>query len=153
MRCPSNPDALYPVERYVAALSLLRERAPQLVMFAALAGVPSDRVDAAALAQLEGADPTERDAFYRDLLEDPRMQLQTDTLGTPSPDDDSLVPVCETRSAKAYPARRIVQVAQAFGENGLLQSICQDDLGPMLSALLDRIANRMRSPMEGPTAP
>jgi hypothetical protein len=146
VRCHGNPEALYPVERYVHGLSLLREGTPQLVMFAAVAGVPPDRVDAAALAQLDDADPSARDAFYRELLDDPRMQSQVDTLGTPSPDDDALVTACETANTKAYPARRIAQVAHAFGENGLVQSICQDDLGGVLSALLGRIAHRMRDP-------
>jgi hypothetical protein len=145
LRCFRNPDNLYPIERYASGLKLLREGAEQLVMFAAIVGVPEDRIDRSASSGLESADADTRAAFYRDLLDDPRMQERVDPDRTPE-QGGSLSTVCESDNARAYPARRIVQVAQSFGENGVVQSICQEDFTDMLSFILERIAHRMRNP-------
>ena len=45
--------------------------------------------------------------------------------------------------SRAYPPTRIVEVAKGFGENGLVQSICQDDLGPAVDAIADLITRRL----------
>jgi hypothetical protein len=37
------------------------------------------------------------------------------------------VPSCSTQSGKAFPPRRIVQVARGFADNGFVQSICDLD--------------------------
>jgi hypothetical protein len=39
----------------------------------------------------------------------------------------------------AAPPRRIVEVARGFGKNGVVQSICQDDFGPALDAIIQVI--------------
>jgi hypothetical protein len=144
LRCSLNPDYLYPVKRYQRGLPLLREGAEQLVMFAAITGVPPDRVDRAATSGVDFADADARNEFYRELLDDPRMQERAEE-GTDQ-QGGNLVPVCESDDARAYPARRIVQVAQGFGENGAVQSICQQDFADTMTFVLQRIAHRMRNP-------
>ena len=43
----------------------------------------------------------------------------------------------------AFPPIRIVQVAQQFGEAGIIQSICQDDFGPAMDAIIEVIAKQL----------
>jgi hypothetical protein len=49
-------------------------------------------------------------------------------------------------TAEDYPPRRIVELAQLFGQNSSLQSICQDDLGPAVDVIASLIQQRMRNP-------
>jgi hypothetical protein len=142
LRCFHNPDKLYPVERYANALRLLRPGAPQLVMFAAIAGVPPDLVDRA--PEVDFADHEAHETFYRTLLDDPRMQERIDPPTASTPGTGNLIPVCETDDALAYPARRLVQLAARFGENGTVQSICQRDFSDVVCFIL--VAHRMRNP-------
>jgi hypothetical protein len=114
-------------------------------MFTAIAGVPPETLDGEAGADPDFGDARERDAFYRELLADPRMQERLDPNRTPE-QGGNLLPVCETDSARAYPARRIVQVAHAFGENGTVQSICRRDFAGLLRFILERVGHRMRNP-------
>jgi len=144
LRCFLNPDNLYPVARHQRGLRLLREGAEQLVMFAAITGVPPDRVDRAATSGVDYADAEARAEFYRELLDDPRMQERVEEDNAAQ--GGNLLPVCESADARAYPARRIVQVAQGFGENGAVQSICQQDFANTMTFVLQRIAHRMRNP-------
>jgi len=61
----------------------------------------------------------------------------------------NLTPSCtrsvpgEQQPATAYPPRRIVELAQMFGPNGMVQSICQDDFGPAV----DMLVNTMSKPL------
>jgi hypothetical protein len=71
------------------------------------------------------------------------MQAVIDTQGTESPDDDTMRPSCDTAMGRAYAPNRIVEVAEGFGENGIVQSICQEDFGPAIDAIVDRIASRL----------
>ncbi|HET6336226.1 MAG TPA: hypothetical protein VFG30_23550, partial [Polyangiales bacterium] len=45
--------------------------------------------------------------------------------------------------AKAFPPRRIVQVAKGFGANGFIQSICQDDFSGPIDVLVQTIAKQL----------
>jgi hypothetical protein len=133
---------LYDVARYAKALQALREGNEQLVTFAALVGVPTDLVDANRLGSVNFADAAARDAFYAGILADPRMQEVVDERG-PGPEDDNLRPSCLTDMGTAYPPRRIVEVAQGFGPNGLVQSICQADLGPALTMVAQNLTRQL----------
>jgi hypothetical protein len=53
---------------------------------------------------------------------------------------DDLVPSCNTATGLAYPPRRIVQVAKGFGENAVVQSICQSSFAPALQPIVERIS-------------
>ncbi|MBK8170628.1 MAG: hypothetical protein IPK60_09835 [Sandaracinaceae bacterium] len=130
VRCQlHHEEVTYAVERYVAGLRALRPGQEGNVIFGAITGVPTDLV----------ADPEHID--YDAILNDSRMQLSTEVvMGIPS-----IVPACSGAGGSAAPARRIVEVARGFGENGIVQSICQEDFGPALDAIIDRIASKLEN--------
>ena len=142
VRCESNVDSLYGVERYINGLKELRPY-DDLVMFFAIAGMPPEAVDEASVAAHSFEDRDEREAFYEELLADPMMRPAIDDLGTPSTDDDTMVPVCDTEIGRAYPARRVIEVARGFGVNGMVQSICEPDFGGPMSTLIRSIGRRL----------
>lgn len=130
LRCfQYSSAALHPITRYVDGLRAQRLEFPDRLVFAAITGVPTDLV----------SDPDAID--YARILDDPRMQERIDTMAmTPR-----LVPSCNVPGRGiAFPPRRIVQVAQQFGENGVVQSICQENFGPALDAIIEKIANQLR---------
>jgi hypothetical protein len=113
-------------------------------LFIAIAGVPTDLVDARAVeaARFDSGEPSRIDAFYDAILNDPRMQEEIDSDSLATAGQERLKPSC-TRvssdprvSASAYPPRRIVELAKRFGSHGLVQSICQDDFVPALEPIL-----------------
>ncbi len=143
LRCHYHPQALYPVERYVNGLQDLRPGDEDLVVFAAITGVPPDQVSQDALASVDFSDSTQRERFYQRLLADPRMQEVVDDKGTDDPADDALNHSCISAGGTADPPIRIVQVAQGFGANGLVQSICQEDFRPALDAIVAKLGERL----------
>jgi hypothetical protein len=143
LRCFYNKQALYPVERYVQGLKALRPGNEKLVIFAAITGVPQQLVSPEVLAKVKLSDPAQAKGFYKSILDDPNMVERIDSLGTPDPSDDRLAHSCQSAVGKADPPRRLVQVAEQFGENGIVQSICQDDYEPALDAIIAVIAHRL----------
>ena len=144
LRCHFNPQNLYPLERYMKGFKALRPGAENLVIFGAIAGVPPDLVEPEDYAvRLDRQGPARR--FYSKILNDPRMVETIDPNRTPQ-QGANLVPSCNTDRGRAYPPIRIVKVAQEFGANGTVHSICQEDLGPAIDAILARIADRLRNP-------
>jgi hypothetical protein len=84
--------------------------------------------------------------FYDELLQDPRMIETPDP--TREPGRGNLTPSCirmeaDGNLALAYPPRRFVEAARAFGANGRVHSICQDDFGPAIDVILDMMAPRL----------
>lgn len=138
LRCFHNPQNLYPVSRYVDGFQRLRQGAEQLVVFAAIAGIPPDLVDAEALGKVDFGVDAERDAFYAAILADPRMTEAPDPSRPPG--EGSLTPSCNVPDrGLAYPPRRLTALARDFGENGIVQSICQDDFGPAVDVIVGAI--------------
>ena len=134
---------LHPIERYIDGFRALRKGREDLVLFSVIAGVPSETV--ARVPADFGESRAARDAFYAGILEHPAMQQRIDTLGTPSVDDDTIVPSCDTALGRAYPPRRLVEVARAFGAGGMVQSACQEDYAPAVDAIVARIAERLEA--------
>jgi hypothetical protein len=142
LRCFYNPQNLYPLERYINGYKALRPGTnSNLVIFGAIVGVPQDLVTPEDYANLEWSDDTAREAFYDNLLGDPRMQEVVD-MSRPA-GMGNLQPACNSNQGVAYPARRIVEVARGFGANGTVHSICQEDLGPAMDAIIDVIAKQL----------
>jgi hypothetical protein len=135
--CAVGPSQLFEVERYVDALRSLRPDHERTLLFTAIAGVPRFTGHLAAL--IDARDEQARDAFYDDLLSDPAMQISNDDRGTERPDDDRLAVACEGSTGSATPALRLVELARSFGANGLVQSICEGDLGTAVDAIARRI--------------
>ncbi|MDD9945430.1 MAG: hypothetical protein OXU20_30580 [Myxococcales bacterium] len=145
LRCFLNPLNLYSVHRYVEGFKALRPGYEQLVVFAAIAGVPPDLVAPNALGKVDFADADDRDAFYTRILDDPRMEERVDptSLEDGNVDTDYLMPSCEgdgSATSRAFPPRRIVEVAKGFGENGIVQSICQENFELALGAITNVIS-------------
>jgi hypothetical protein len=138
-----NGDELYKLERYVNGFKALRPGAENLVIFAAITGVPPYLVTPEKLKAVDFTDQASRDSFYAGILNDPNMQEQVDPQSMTTPGTGNLVPSCQTDTGKAYPPRRIVEVAHQFGENGIVQSICQKDFGPALDAIIAIIAKQL----------
>jgi hypothetical protein len=111
--------------------------------------VPADLVSSERLDAFDYEDADAREAFYDELLADPRMQSQVDPGRTPE-QGGNLLPSCDTDGVVAYPPRRLVQVARGFGQNGIVQSLCQSDYGEAVGRILQRIAERMQNPMAAP---
>jgi hypothetical protein len=137
LRCFLNKSNLYNVDRYVNGYRALRPMAEQLVMFAAIAGVPPDLVNKEARSGVDFNDPAANAAYYQNILDDPRMKE------TMNVDGDNLVPSCQSGTGTAFPPRRLVEVAKGFGENSVLQSICQKDFRPAMDFLVERIGTRI----------
>ena len=126
LRCFMYPAAVHPVGRFVDGLRALRPENPDLYVFAAIVGVPPDLV----------TDPEHID--YAAVLADPRMQEMVDTGAMMT----RLTPSCNVPGRGiAFPPRRIVSVAREFGSNAVVQSICQEDFGPALDAIIKKIAD------------
>lgn len=129
-RCAANEDLLYRLERYVDGLRALREGVEHLVTFSAITGVPLDLVSTDdAGPRLDFSDAPSRDAYYDAMFRDPRMQYAQQADGT-------LAPACMTPAGRATPARRLVEVARGFGDNGRVHSICSDDWSSALDHVL-----------------
>jgi hypothetical protein len=141
-----NPQFLYPVTRYIDGFKKLRPGNENLVVFAAIAGVPTDLVDARARMSVDFSDEAQRNAYYDRVAADPRMKQME--INAAIPQLTSLSPAC-TRTNRAgqaevaVPAQRILQVVRGFGENGTLQSICADDYGPGMDAIIEIIAKQL----------
>jgi hypothetical protein len=135
---------LYGPGRYVQALRALRPGNEKLVIFAAIAGVPPELVEEEDLNAVDFGNPAAANAFYDSILADRRMIETLDDRGTADVADDNLVPSCDRgEMAKAYPPRRIIEVARGFGANGIVQSICQDDFTPAINQIIKVIAKQL----------
>jgi hypothetical protein len=147
LRCFDNQDQLYDVQtRYLEGFRALRPGHEELVVFAAIAGVPDDLVSPEALAKVDFSDDAARDAFYAAILNDPRMLEAPDPATMPGSGQGDLKASCTrplpdgTLRSAAFPPRRIVSLAQRFGQFGTVASICQGDFAPALSSIVDVMA-------------
>ncbi len=131
----------YPVERYINGFKALRASFVDLVVFAAIAGIPTGIVEDA--NGDNDISPQERDDFYNQILGHQMMQE------TPNPDTNNLNYSCVHQTpagdydTQAFPARRITEVARGFGANGVIRSICADDFTPAMNAIIDVISNKI----------
>ena len=107
------------------------------VVFGAIVGVPaSDNTCQGTGDELEGC------------LSHPRMQLELATFETPDGYQYThFSPACsriedDVEVTTARPGRRYVEVAQEFGENGVVASICNSDFSPFMLRLAQNLASR-----------
>lgn len=131
LRCFNYPDVAYPVQRYIDGFRALRPGRENLVVFAAITGVPQTLV----------ADPNDID--YAAILADPNMVEAVRTDGSMA--GHQLRPSCTAPAGRgeAFPPRRIVEVAAGLAPNSIVQSICQTDFGPALDAIISKIADAL----------
>ncbi len=130
LRCYLYKEPQYPVQRYIDGFKALRPGRESLVVFGAITGVPLDLI------------PSTGSPNYSGILADPRMVEAVDT--SPGTTGARLVPSCNVPGRGiAFPPRRIVEVAQGFGDNGIVQSICQESFTGALDAIISKIADAL----------
>lgn len=131
--CARNAHKLHDVQRYVTGLRSLKRAAYQdRIVFAGIVGIPkADRTAGLSLDQ---------------ILTLPEMQVAEDTTSVRGQPTQVPRPACRANggAGDAAPARRMVEVARAFGSNGVVTSICEDDYGPALNAILAKIAAKLK---------
>ena len=114
------------------------------MLFVALSGVPNDLAEAQGEVDLSDSDAV--DAYYDSVLEATEMQIVIDERGEGF-QDDSIVPSCikegTGEAGRAYPPRRLVQVAQAFGSAGVLGSVCGEDFASTMGSVIRATAERL----------
>jgi hypothetical protein len=136
---------LFQVNRYIDLFKLLRPGQENLVIFAGIVGVPQRLTTEDVLANYNFDEPGQSEAYMDMLLGAEEMIEMVNDMGTPDvPEDDGIRPSCDRGPmARAYPPRRIVEVAKGFGANGVIASICQEDFTPAINAIIDVIAKQL----------
>jgi hypothetical protein len=143
-----NPTtALHSVQRYVDGLVALRAQNPNLLVFSAITGIPTD----------VGTQPEN----FQAILDDDRMQYGFELVGgsaSACEENQKTIALlkracgettCENPSARgiAAPGRRIVETLKGLDAAGAavtLYSICQEDYRPALDDVVSKIADVLR---------
>lgn len=130
IRCYLHPDYVIDVNDYLTAFRALRSADDQnKIVLGMIVGVPQDAPACMGSGdELEGClgVPAMQEAI------DPAMPTQ-------------LIPSCNTTMGFAFPPRRYVQLAQAFGSNAVVDSICKDDWRDAISAITEKLVERLPS--------
>jgi hypothetical protein len=121
VRCALNPDELYPISRYYDAFVALRGGDLNRIVVAAITGVPVD-------GRWNPGDPIE--------------QLREMQVVDPE-NPNELMKSCDTAMGVAFPPVRMVELVYAFGNNGILESICRQDWTPALQAITRMIQDKL----------
>jgi len=135
LRCHYEAAKLHPIDRYVDAFRGLRQD-PDKVVLGFIVGVPPDEPDC------NGRGNEIDRCLYIEAMQE-----------TVRPDGDLLEYVCRYPStctppeppdpgdciSEAFPARRFVELAQQFGENAVVHSICTGDYTPAMAALTEKL--------------
>ena len=118
-----DPNLVRPVARYIEGLKALKPDNPDRIIFAGIVGV---------------------DAIYENESFDVMLQnTQFNFTGDVSQQGALPNPACVTPQGRAYPGERFIKVAQGFGPNGVIKSICRDNFGPALDVIIDKIAAQL----------
>jgi hypothetical protein len=140
VRCglPENQRYLHDVQkRYVAGLKALKPAAYQnRLIVTSIVGVPVSR-NVAGEAVHSGTAAIDR------ILARPDMQFKVQRNLAMTADEP--VPTCVSSKGdgSAAPARRFLELAKAFGDDGIVSSICEDEYAQVLRVLVDRIAAKL----------
>lgn len=146
--CATSPDRLFDIDRYVQGLKNLRLAENDPIVFVALSGVPPELAEAQGDVDLSDAQAVAD--YYDEVLDAPEMQIAIDDRGSEVPDDDLVVTSCERTpsagqdyGARAFPPRRLVEVAKAFGSAGVLGSVCADDFASTIGGVIRATAEKL----------
>jgi hypothetical protein len=129
-RCALHPELLDGLEAYVHAFRDLRAENPERLVLGMIVGVPPD------LPACRGSG---------DMLEGCLESVPAMTPAVAPLDPTRLIPSCETSVGLAYPPRRFVELAQAFGNAAYVESICREDWSEAMRGITDRIPERFES--------
>ena len=152
----TNESYLFDPTRYHERLKALKGGRDDAVVFSAIVGVPN-----AAESPCEGTGAELSAAECLDLTE---MQLVPQSFidmstGTPIM-YTHFRPACTRTDSEtgtdmtvARPGRRFVKVAEDFGEDGFVQSICNEDWGPGIETVGEAVAQKLMQPCFPTAAP
>jgi hypothetical protein len=130
LRCFLHPDYVESVDDYLAAFRALRSADDQnKIVLGMIVGVPTD-----APACMGSGDTLEGCLGVPAMVEqvDPAFPTQ-------------LIPSCSSTMGVAFPPRRYVQLAQAFGSNAIVDSICKTDWRDAIKGITDKLVERLPS--------
>ncbi len=136
----NETDYLFPTNRYWTKLVELKDDQPKAVVFAAIVGVPTED-DAHCQGtgnQLTGC------------LDQEEMELKIQMFTTGDSSFRHFRAACERKVGdetvtSARPGRRYVKVAQEFGANGYVYSICNENWSPAMKDIARVIAENIGS--------
>ena len=143
LRCYYEKGKLWGIDKYYNDLSSLRSKAENLVL-GFIVGVPPDDPD-----PLDELDPVceGRGNEIGGCLAAPGMQEVVRVDGElleysckhPVDCTPPNLPDAGNCIAEAFPAIRYVELAQQFGDNAVVQSICTDSFAPAVEALTEKL--------------
>ena len=133
-------EPVFPISRYVDGFFALRSQSPDLLVYAVIAGVPTD-LTVPAPSGMETVS-------FAQILAAEEMQEVPSTVPVSGVEAGRIVrPSCDVPGrGVAFPPRRFVQVAQELdsrGANAVVQSICQEDFSPAIGAIIEKIADAL----------
>ncbi len=142
---------LHDADRYITEFkNNVKPLHPERVVFAAIVGIPEDTENAPFESVLADArlnfaidltssqrDPTSVRTVPHDACRRCIAKSETECLAEPYRFDDGLINPEIITAGK--PPQRFVKVAQGFGENGLLRSICAETYAPAVDAIAEKI--------------
>jgi hypothetical protein len=133
IRCFLHPDFIEPVSQYVEAFRSLRAPEEQnKIVLGMIVGVPPDAADCIGSGDmLTGC---------LDLARNPAMEERINPAET-----SQLIPSCNTLMGLAFPPTRFIQLAQAFGANAFVDSICKDDWAGAIEGITNTLVERLPS--------
>lgn len=145
---------VYDTDRYVTDFKKnVKPLNPERIVFAAIVGIPEDmedasfedmlddgRMDFAVDPQTGNGDPTNRNAAARDVCRRCATKNEAECFAESLTIDGVSNPEIITG---AKPAVRFVKVAQGFGENGLVKSICAESYAPAVDTIIDKISKQL----------
>ena len=143
LRCvaPSLQKYLWESNRYVQGLQALRPDHKNLVIFGAIAGVPQYLVKPEVIDSINFEDENSRKQFYSQIRADQNMKYVLTSTGDNI--RNACIPEGSTDGQGALPAWRILDVVEGFGENGVIQSICEDSFAGAINAIIKVISREL----------
>jgi hypothetical protein len=123
LRCFHHPDMLQPLGRYQLALDALRKDRRWPVLLGMIVGVPLGEARCTGFGDEIGS-----------CLDIDVMRGMLDPVAM-----TRLVPACSTSTSDALPATRMVDLAVRQGRDAFVQSVCREDLDPLVEAMAGRL--------------
>jgi hypothetical protein len=164
-KLPESERDTYPIKRYLDGFRALRPKTKDRVIFGVIGGIPPRLVDKssdlpeAILGNIEAdsADMADIIGYYQAILDEPDMQAKEDPASPgylasacviDNPDYDASATEGKASDqfvTNAQPARRFVELAQSFGVNGVVQSICEESFVTPIDRLTLALSNRIKA--------
>jgi hypothetical protein len=131
-----NQGLLHPVSRFIDGIKALKPPAyMDRLIVTGIVGIP--------VTANTGAKTHTGAAALDMILNRPDMQFMV--MRNQANTDDAPVPTCtsEDGAGDAAPGRRYLELIKAFGENGVVTSICEDEYQSLLQVLIKKIADQL----------